>query len=736
MPLLAHSARPKAGIPAQAYSNHVRAVSTRAHLSAQALAKFRNDPTFPSLVELAACWHDLGKVDPENQRVLNSAQRDALPVEHEYAGVRYLRDRRHGSAAALVYAHHRGLPNFSEQLFATPPFENFAEIALARAAQLLDELVTGHLAAFPQSQNPAPAPPGWTVEAKRRSGLAWRFALSCLVDGDHFDTARHYGNETVLEPLASRWEERIHALDDYVRRLANESPAAPERNNLRRAVYEGCRDLVPSHSRYACDSGVGTGKTTAVMAHLLRVANQRNLRHIFVVLPYTNIINQSVETYRQALTLPGEDPLRVVAAHHHQVDFESAELRHLATLWNCPITVTTAVQFFQTMAASRPGSLRKFHELAGSAVFIDEAHAALPAWLWPQTWLWIDELTREWGCHFVFASGSLVRFWEHEDFVKPPAAVPDLLPAAVRSGAESGERNRVRYQRETRRLTLEELTQIVFTQHAVGPYLIVVNTVQTAAQLAQVMRSAGHDVLHMSTALTPRDRDPIIKRIKSRLATPADKNWVLVATSCVEAGLDFSFQAAFRELSSVPSVIQIGGRVNRHGNAARGIVLVFSLDDPRASQNPALKIPMTILESLFASGDMDRLTASELCTKALRMELNEAAQQGLALIQDLEHKKNFPEVSAKYRVIEDETFTVLVDPTLSAFEQGRKLAPADIVAGSVKLRKHALKNFAARPLAGKEDLFAWTLAYDPAFLGYMRGVLESNAVVAGDFTNA
>jgi hypothetical protein len=145
---------------------------------------------------------------------------------------------------------------------------------------------------------------------------------------------------------------------------------------------------------------------------------------------------------------------------------------------------------------------------------------------------------------------------------------------------------------------------------------------------------------------------------------------------------------------------------------------------------------MTILERLFASGDMDRLTASEVCTKALRLELNEAVQQRLTLIPDLEHKKNFPEVAAKYRVIEDETVTVLVEPTLSAFEKGQKLTPADIVSGSVKLRKNVLTKYAIRPLAGKDDLFAWTLAYDPAFLGYMRGVFECNSVAAGDFINA
>ena len=50
----------------------------------------------------------------------------------------------------------------------------------------------------------------------------------------------------------------------------------------------------------ACDSPVGTGKTTAVMAHLLSAACKKNLRRVFVVLPYTNIIDQSVDRYARA----------------------------------------------------------------------------------------------------------------------------------------------------------------------------------------------------------------------------------------------------------------------------------------------------------------------------------------------------------------------------------------------------------------------------------------------------
>jgi CRISPR-associated endonuclease/helicase Cas3 len=97
-----------------------------------------------------------------------------------------------------------------------------------------------------------------------------------------------------------------------------------------------------------CDSPVGTGKTTAVMAHMLKIAQTHHLRHIFVVLPYTNIISQTVEVLRKAVVLDGEDPEAIVAEHHHQADFENPEYRRLATTWTAPIIVTTAVQFKDT----------------------------------------------------------------------------------------------------------------------------------------------------------------------------------------------------------------------------------------------------------------------------------------------------------------------------------------------------------------------------------------------------
>jgi CRISPR-associated endonuclease/helicase Cas3 len=741
MPPLAHSAREKRGIPAQEYSAHIGGVTQRAIEFAGAAARYWSGARelLPELLRLAASVHDLGKLDGENQQVLRTSETKGLPVRHEIAGVKHLLDTGQRAAGVLVASHHRGLPDLLPWVHRNIEDLRDSEAdlkAIERATRYLGEYLEEHqrwcARLEPGDSNPA---------VLAVTGLAWRFALSCLVDADYGDTATHYAQEQPTPPLEPRWAERRRALDHYVAGLQEEGRGNAERNGLRQRIYEACRD-VPPHSRvYACDSAVGTGKTTAVMAHLLRVAEERGLRHVFVVLPYTNIISQSVDVYREALSLQGEDPEEVVAAHHHQADYGSAVSRQFATLWDCPITVTTAVQFFETMAGAASPKLRKFHELPGSAIFIDEAHAAIPAKLWPQTWMWLQELTEAWGCHVVLGSGSLVRFWEDPDFVRPPVSIPDLVPADIGAEAKGAERSRVSYRRRTDRLTTEQLSGFVFSKALPGPRLVIVNTVQSAAVIAKGMREAGHMVLHLSTALAPGDRGRAMGRIRDLLASGAERNWALVATSCVEAGVDFSFGSAVRELASACSMIQVGGRVNRHGggDGAESPVWVVSLDGAGLTANPGMKVPARVLQTLFDAGAVDRLDlgASDLCTKALRRELNEGSADLLEEIKKAEQKLHFPDVAKLYRVIEDDTEPVVVGEILRRLEGGEHLSAADLMKGTVRIREGNFRKFSVRRgIRGFDDLNAWTLDYDAEFLGYMSGVLASAAAAAGEFTGA
>jgi len=226
-----------------------------------------------------------------------------------------------------------------------------------------------------------------------------------------------------------------------------------------------------------------------------------------VVLPFTNIIRQSVDIYRKALVLKGENPEHVVAELHHRADFQDVKSRQFTALWKAPIIVTTAVTFFETLASNTPATLRRLHALPGSAVFIDESHAALPAKLLPLSWDWIKRFAGEWGCYWVMASGSLNRFWKIKEFDEKTPEIPEIMPETVRNRLAKYEHGRITYQFKDVPLTAEELVEWVASLP--GPRIVILNTVQSAAVVAKKYENLfqRRAVEHLSTALTPTDRE-------------------------------------------------------------------------------------------------------------------------------------------------------------------------------------------------------------------------------------
>ncbi|MCE1157679.1 MAG: DEAD/DEAH box helicase family protein [Spirochaetia bacterium] len=718
---LAHS--PKRGRPAQTYAEHIGNVAGRARANAEAAASYYNGARnqFIDEVVAAATYHDLGKLDDENQRVLRVESRQPLPIRHEDAGVAEFMRLKRRESVILVQAHHQGLfSNENERAKQNRVFR-FPEVA-DHVDSKLEDYIAEHSQAECQTLDQLDCRP------LHKDGFRRRVALSCLVDADYGDTARHYEEEQETAPVPLRWQERLNALDAYVKSLPRKSPA---RDTLRDKVYHACRSADTLSSMRSCDAPVGSGKTTAVMAFLLQVARERNLRHIFVVLPYVNIIKQSVETYRKALVLDGEDPEAVVAEHHHQVDFSDLDLRHLATLWKAPIIVTTAVQFFETLGSHQPARLRKLHELPGSAVFIDETHAAMPAHLWLQMWKWLETWCGEWGGHVVFASGSLPRFWRLQEYVDPPkteADIPDIIPATLREELVAAEQVRIRVESIPEALTADELIKAVMSEN--GPRLLIVNTVQSAAVIANKMKKSGYDVLHLSTALAPIHRDVIMNRVKERLRYKVT-DWTLVATSCVEAGMDFSFRTGFRESASTASFIQVGGRVSRGDEYQDAKTWDFRLvSDGFITGNPSLVVSQRVLAELLKENKFDADTSSDLALEAMKREITQGLLDRANKLMKKENEMEYPTVSELCRVITDQSTLVLVNSDLAkAVRKGEKVPHLRLLRESVrvwtsKIERKQLPLSLVLGYEGDPDaLYSWDAAYDPDFLGYMAGVL-------------
>lgn len=745
---LAHS--PKGETLPQTYFDHISNVCEQAVSNAQKAAAFYTGDAkvFIEQIEAAAIYHDLGKLDEANQAILKKDSRKPLPVAHEDAGVAALDSLGWQEAAVLSYCHHDGLFGRADELIKQGrPFRQLKR--LTEDGKTVADHVDHKLKEYSSVHENS----GCATVTKVKSdvlhncGFTRRIALSCLVDADHGDTARHYGNEAERPRIDPQWGKRLEALERYVYGLPEgKSDRERKRNQLRKQMFEAGRNAPLYPSIRACDAPVGSGKTTAVMANLLRVAaerdRERQLRHIIVVLPYTNIITQSVEIYRKALVLEGEHPETIVAEHHHRADFSDLDLRQIATLWEAPIIVTTAVQFFETLGSHNTASLRKLHELPGSAVFVDEMHASIPSHLWPQVWRWLHTFTSEWGGYLVLASGSLPRFWEldeHKSLICGDGIsinyIPDLISDdSLRAELKQAEQRRINYRRRPENAIALDCKGVVeFVQKEPGPRLLIVNTVQTAAVIAQTMRKTGHNVLHLSTALAPVHRDLVVNRVKQRLREKIE-DWTLVSTSCVEAGMDFSFRAGFRERASTASLIQIGGRVSRGDEFMDAEVWDILLRDDQFRNNPMLSISCRALDQ-FSIDELNNMHPHELATTAMQREWTSGAKEKAKQLIDYEKQMEYPSVSKECRVIDADTRTVLIDQSLAeALRRGEKVSRVEIMRYSIQIWASKIAKLAIDPVITDErpdfGFYVWNYDYDPDFLGYMKGVLKLEEFIA------
>jgi CRISPR-associated endonuclease Cas3-HD len=723
----AHS--PDKDIGPQSYEGHIGGVLRRAEKAAEELCKYARydgEVILPAMKQ-AAEFHDLGKLDKANQEILSGKKKaKKLPIPHADAGAAYFLNRsdRFFVPAMVIQAHHGGYNDFTHEanqgnaLFRDSRIMDLVNKALPDMVKIHGSLI----------QN---TDQKYDDHLKGDRSVFLRLILSCLADADHTDTAVHYKNYAEPEVAVElKPAERLKLLDSYIGSLKNkDDPRSPLRNKM----YHACREAETTSAVNSCDSPVGSGKTTAIMAHLLKQAEKKGLRRIFVVLPFTNIIEQSVKTYRKTLVFPGEDPEQIVAELHHRADFKKPESRHLTALWKAPIIVTTAVTFFETLASDYPATLRRLHELPGSAIFIDESHAALPAKLLPLAWKWINIYAAQWNCHWVLASGSLNRFWEIKDInTDEPCNVPELLDDELRSELLESEKKRICYSYDPDPKSLTEIASWVtgFT----GPRLLILNTVQSAAAMADYFRTHyGRDKAeHLSTALTAADRGKTIERVRERLKDTADTDWTFIATSCVEAGVDFSFRNGFRECCALVSLLQASGRINRNDEYDDSEIWTFKIaEGGLLKKHPAFKDSAAILQKYFEDGI--KITP-ELSTQSIEEEIVSYGRSSV-FMNLVNHEKNndFKTVEKLFKVIDTDTRITLVDTELIAkIRAHKKVDWQTIQKNSIRIRKYILNETKAEEiLAG---IYKWPLAYDD-FIGYMAGVLPIAKFTSGTEIN-
>ena len=201
--------------------------------------------------------------------------------------------------------------------------------------------------------------------------------FSCLVDADFRDTECFYAaaeGKTVDRDWPTL-PEIVDQLRDSLNDHLAEFDSKGKVNLLRREILEHVRtqaDCPPG--LFSLNVPTGGGKTLTSLAFALDHAKTHGLERIVYAIPFTSVIDQTAEIFRDML---GEE---VVLEHHSAIDEtkftqrEGADKLRLAMEdWGAPIVATTNVQLFESLFSHRPSRCRKLHNLARAVIVLDEA---------------------------------------------------------------------------------------------------------------------------------------------------------------------------------------------------------------------------------------------------------------------------------------------------------------------------------------------------------------------------
>ncbi|MBP5182682.1 MAG: CRISPR-associated endonuclease Cas3'', partial [Lentisphaeria bacterium] len=267
-----------------------------------------------------------------------------------------------------IAGHHAGLPDW---IGGTTPNGALMYRLQQERDVLRETQVTDYFKQFdPQEWKNELLPP-WKFHGKGDTDVSFwiRMLFSCLTDADCLDAEAFSEHEkskarTQWEDLAQISKRFFEELD----RVQSGSPDTPV-NRIRSEIRKDCElaSLQPP-GIFSLTVPTGGGKTLSGTAFAFRHALKYGKKRIIYVIPYTSIIEQTVDVLRR---FAGENS---VLEHHSNFAPEKETLvSQLASEnWDAPMIVTTSVQFFESLYASSPGKCRKLHNIAESVVILDE----------------------------------------------------------------------------------------------------------------------------------------------------------------------------------------------------------------------------------------------------------------------------------------------------------------------------------------------------------------------------
>lgn len=505
-----------------------------------------------------------------------------------------------------------------------------------------------------------------------------KMEFSCLTDADYQDTERFMRgysprsyNYDSFSGIYDMFRKHIQPWIDKDNKMVGENNQQltknEEINHMRTQMMLQCLNA-GSNSRKGdirtLSIPTGGSKTLSSFAYAIAAAkNDKSIKRIIVVIPFNTITTQTASVLREIV---GE---KNILENHSGFDFEDSKqgklLQYASENWDIPIVVTTNVQFFESFFSNKPSKSRKLHNIVDSVIIFDEVQQ-FPANFLKPCIKCIESLAANFGARVVLSTATQPALESYFDTIKPREIIDD---------SES-------YVEPFRRCNIDNIGTIkaetlVKRIQKHKPCLCVVNEKEEAKAIYNTIGNSRCKNLYcLTTDITPYDREKLLRRIRQNLKD--NEPCIVISTSLIESGVDVDFPCGYRELSSLDSILQTAGRVNRNGLRDCGSSTLFVFDGPqeeyRALRNGTSRgcnesdNKKSITRGILQKYDADSPKAIHEYFSRLygykgdgldKFDIVKMASSKLIPFQD---------ISQKFKIIDEDTVTVIISQTAEASE--------------------------------------------------------------------
>jgi CRISPR-associated helicase Cas3/CRISPR-associated endonuclease Cas3-HD len=580
------------------------------------------------LAEIAALFHDVGKINPNFQEKLLTGK------SYGYSSHAYLsayafwcfcrqnqkkvlewitRKEQCFSLLALLARHHGNLPNFEEGILNSEETEKLAKFLEKNPSVPISEFLQEFKTykTFSEFLNEHES---FTLDTSSylqekffkvrvlepRQPLEFfletQFCFACLLEADKRDAAdnQNYKRENLRRSyFEQNFSPKIEAkLQEYAEKQ-DKTSLDILRTAMRDEAVKTLREVLNEDKRvFALAAPTGAGKTLMLLALAKEIFLKNPHLSVIYTLPFLSITEQVETICREifddnVLRIDSRSENREIQNLQEKLDDEQTDenVKKLIqesfteTTFDHPFIVTTFQQVFETLLSNRNAQLLRLPNFSKTIFLIDEIQA-LPYRLYTFFTALLDEFCRRFDSYAIISTATMPHFdfpsQETEGrklFANYQKPIP-LLDAPKFFGEKVFNRYRVK-QIKQENFQVKDLADLIIDCDESA--LVILNTIDDTKQLYDLLltKYGEEECLLLNTHFTLKDRRTKIWLCKRRLKK--NQKIILISTQLVEAGVDIDFPTVFRDFCPLPNLIQSAGRCNRNGIYEFGDVFFFVL---------------------------------------------------------------------------------------------------------------------------------------------------------------